>query len=72
MRPQAESAAARLPACVCHVATFADKPTLRGDRVVLRPTVADDAAHMWADLHDEEAIRLTGTHRTVERPQIDE
>jgi RimJ/RimL family protein N-acetyltransferase len=52
--------------------TFADKPTLRGERVLLRQMIADDAEHMWSDLHDEEAARLTGTHATFERSQIDE
>jgi RimJ/RimL family protein N-acetyltransferase len=54
------------------VTTFRDKPTLRGERVVLRPIVAGDAASMWADLADEEALRLTGTTRTFTREQIDE
>lgn len=50
---------------------FADKPTLVGDRVTLRPIVAADAASMWADLHDDEAMRLTGTTATFTREQID-
>jgi RimJ/RimL family protein N-acetyltransferase len=54
------------------VATFADKPTLRGERVVLRPIVAADSASMWSDLADEEARRLTGTTRTFTRDEIDE
>lgn len=52
--------------------TFADKPTLTGGIVVLRPMVADDADHMWADLHDDEATRMTGSHGAFERRQIDE
>lgn len=52
--------------------TFADKPTLTGELVVLRAMVATDADHMWADLHDDEATRLTGSHGTFERHQIDE
>ena len=52
--------------------TFADKPTLRGDLVVLRPIVGSDAEHMWADLGDDEATRMTGSHGTFERHQIDE
>lgn len=51
--------------------TFADKPTIVGERVVLRPIVAGDAEHMWADLHDEEAMRLTGTHDRFTREQIE-
>lgn len=38
-----------------------DKPVLVGDRVTLRPLVADDAAAMFASLDDDEAMRLTGT-----------
>jgi RimJ/RimL family protein N-acetyltransferase len=45
------------------VATFADKPTLRGERVLLRPLVESDAADLLATM-DEEGIRLTGTHRS--------
>lgn len=50
---------------------FAHKPTLTGEKVVLRPIVASDADHMWADLQDEESRRLTGTHQTFERHVID-
>lgn len=52
--------------------TFADKPTLTGESVVLRPMVAADADHMWADLNDVEATRMTGSHGSFERHQIDE
>ena len=52
--------------------TFADKPTLTGKLVVLRPMVADDTEHMWADLHDAETIRLTGSHGTFERRQLEQ
>lgn len=51
--------------------TFADKPTLTGERTVLRPIVADDAAAMFADLADAEAMRLTGSHGSFDRPQIE-
>jgi RimJ/RimL family protein N-acetyltransferase len=54
------------------VTTFSDKPTLTGDLVVLRPMVAGDADHIWADVNDAEATRLTGSHGTFERSQIDE
>jgi RimJ/RimL family protein N-acetyltransferase len=54
------------------VTTFADKPTLTGDLVVLRPMVAADADDMWADLHDPESTRMTGSHGSFERHQIDE
>jgi RimJ/RimL family protein N-acetyltransferase len=52
------------------VTSFADKPTLLGRRVVLRPVVADDAPSMFTDLADAEAIRLTGTHQTFTLEQI--
>lgn len=53
------------------MASFADSPTVTGQRVVLRPLGATDADDFWADLHDPEAIRLTGTHRTFTRAEID-
>jgi hypothetical protein len=40
--------------------------------VVLRPIVADDAQDLWDDLQDPEAQRLTGTHATFTRDQIDQ
>lgn len=49
---------------------FAYKPTITGDHVVLRPLVAADAEHMWHDLQDSEANRLTGTHGEFDRTQI--
>lgn len=51
--------------------SFADKPTLEGARVVLRPIVAADAASMFADLDDPEGRRLTGTHATFTLDQIE-
>ena len=54
------------------MAPFVDKPTLTGEFVVLRPMVATDADFMWADIHDDEATRMTGSHGTFERHQIDE
>lgn len=54
------------------MATFADKPTIRGDRIVLRPLGAQDAVSMWADAHDDDEIRhFTGTHAEFTREQID-
>ncbi len=50
---------------------FTDKPTIVGERVVLRPIVASDAESMWADLHDAEGMRLTGTHGAFTRDAID-
>lgn len=40
---------------------FSVKPTLTGDRVVLRPFTVDDAAAFQAILVDPEVIRLTGS-----------
>ena len=54
------------------MATFADKPTIIGERVVLRPMRAQDAAAMWADAHDEEITHFTGTHAEFTREQIEQ
>ncbi|SCL20205.1 GNAT family N-acetyltransferase [Micromonospora inyonensis] len=40
---------------------FADKPTLTGERVLLRPFVDDDLPALYAALADPEVIRLTGS-----------
>ena len=53
------------------VTTFADKPTIRGERVVLRPMDAGDADAMWRDVHDQEGNRLTGTHDAFTFEQIE-
>jgi RimJ/RimL family protein N-acetyltransferase len=53
------------------MATFADKPTLRGERVVLRPMLATDADAMCADLDDEEGTRFTGSHDEFTRDAIE-
>lgn len=50
---------------------FTEKPTVVGQRVVLRPIVASDAEFMWDDLADPESQRLTGTHATFDRETID-
>ncbi|MFJ8577472.1 GNAT family N-acetyltransferase [Micromonospora sp. NPDC093277] len=42
-------------------ADFSDKPTLTGDRVVLRPFVDDDIAAFEVVLADPEVTRLTGS-----------
>jgi RimJ/RimL family protein N-acetyltransferase len=42
--------------------SFAEKPTLTGELVVLRPVRAADASALTA--MDAETLRLTGTHRT--------
>lgn len=54
------------------MASFADKPTLRGQRVVLRPIVATDAEAMWRALQDPDARRLTGTHDVFTRVVVDQ
>lgn len=43
--------------------SLADKPTLTGDRVLLRPVTAADAVHLLQI--DTEAKRLTGSHGTA-------
>lgn len=55
-------------------ADFSAKPTLTGDRVVLRPFLLDqDAAALREMLQDPEAIRLTGSgHRTGDIPGWDD
>src|SRR6185369_7523536 len=42
--------------------TFADKPTLVGDRVILRPVTEDDVDGLIELVHDPEVMRLTGSH----------
>ena len=41
---------------------FAAKPTIEGERVILRPVSADDAPGLMELLGDPEGNRLTGTH----------
>jgi RimJ/RimL family protein N-acetyltransferase len=43
--------------------SFADKPTLIGERVTLRPVTQADAVHLGGV--DPEGLRLTGSQRTV-------
>lgn len=43
--------------------SFADKPTLIGDLVELRPLTEADTPAVMAGLADTESMRLTGTHR---------
>ncbi|HVV22102.1 MAG TPA: GNAT family protein [Pseudonocardiaceae bacterium] len=50
--------------------TLASRPTLTGERVVLRPLTVDDVPHVMAGLQDTESIRLTGTHRTFTTDQV--
>jgi len=53
------------------MASFEYKPTIRGDRVVLRPMSATDADSMWADAHDTEVNHFTGTHADFTEEQIE-
>ena len=48
---------------------FAEKPTITGERVVLRPVQAADAVD-FLDSMDDEGQRLTGTHRTFTLTEI--
>ncbi|MFG3442602.1 GNAT family N-acetyltransferase [Nonomuraea sp. NPDC047897] len=41
---------------------FAEKPTLRGERVTLRPVGPEDAEDLYALVTDPEVRRLTGSH----------
>ncbi|MHB8312652.1 MAG: GNAT family N-acetyltransferase [Candidatus Dormibacteria bacterium] len=52
------------------VVSFAKKPTLEGDLVVLRPVQIADAARL-AEL-DDETLRLTGTHQTHSLEELEE
>ncbi|GLF97006.1 GNAT family N-acetyltransferase [Streptomyces yaizuensis] len=47
-------------------ADFRTKPTLVGERVVLRPVTADDAPALLPMLRDPETSRLTGSHDDTE------
>ncbi|WP_448003462.1 GNAT family N-acetyltransferase [Agromyces bauzanensis] len=56
---------------------FAEKPTLRGERALLRPFEAADLDALGPILADPEVLRLTGSvHSTTEseheRPELDE
>jgi RimJ/RimL family protein N-acetyltransferase len=50
--------------------TFAMKPVLTGDLVVLRPVTADDAPGLVELLRDPEGRKFTGTHGSV-RPGVE-
>ena len=47
------------------------KPTLRGPRVTLRPLDERDVEDQWRAVQDQEARRLTGTHRVFTRTDIE-
>lgn len=50
--------------------SFAHKPTLVGERVLLRPVDAADAPHLLRMLQDPEARRLTGSHRQFDLDEL--
>ncbi len=52
------------------LATMWTSPTLRGERIVLRPLEPRDADALWRDVQDPELLRLTGTHRTFTYQEI--
>ncbi len=52
------------------MASFATKPTITGEHILLRPVTSDDVDAAWADFHDDEANRLTGTHDVFTYDQI--
>jgi len=56
--------------CQTELVDFAHKPTIIGERILLRPIVAGDASAMLADIGDAEGRRLTGTHATFTPDQI--
>lgn len=47
------------------------KPTLRGERVILRPVTVADTDAMFAATRDPETNRLTGTQRSFTREEIE-
>ncbi|HEX5594566.1 MAG TPA: GNAT family protein [Micromonosporaceae bacterium] len=49
---------------MCAEISFAEKPTLTGDLVVLRPVCVSDVPTLAASMADPEVRRLTGTHAT--------
>lgn len=51
---------------------FSYKPTLSGERVVLRPLVEDDYDAMIVAMDDPEVTRLTGSHGTLSEERIRE
>ncbi|AHH94754.1 GNAT family protein [Kutzneria viridogrisea] len=49
--------------------SFADKPTLTGELVTLRPVEVHDAVHLAGI--EPETLRLTGSHRTHDLPALE-
>ncbi len=54
------------------MAKFADKPTINGERILLRPIAASDTEHMWADAHDPEITHFTGSHGAFSHDRIEQ
>ncbi len=52
------------------MASFGDKPTIRGDRVVLRPLGPNDTDDLLALLEDAGTRHLTGTHDIFTRDEV--
>lgn len=50
--------------------SFADKPTLTGPTVVLRPLGPEHVDDLMAAMSEPDTLRLTGTHATFDREQI--
>jgi RimJ/RimL family protein N-acetyltransferase len=50
--------------------SFADKPTLTGELVVLRPLTDTDVPAVMASLADADTMRLTGTHRRFTADEV--
>ena len=46
------------------------KPTITGERVLLRPITAEDAEAMWEAVQDPEGRDLTATTATFTREQV--
>ncbi|MEO1644346.1 MAG: N-acetyltransferase, partial [Chloroflexota bacterium] len=46
-------------------------PTIQGDNVTLRPFRASDVDPLFNSLDDAETNRLTGTHATFTREQVE-
>jgi RimJ/RimL family protein N-acetyltransferase len=56
---------------VINAAAVAATPTLTGERIRLVPLGPQHAAPLFESLEDPESARLTGTHRTFTRAEID-
>ncbi|MFC4531938.1 GNAT family N-acetyltransferase [Sphaerisporangium dianthi] len=50
---------------------FASKPTLTGERVVLRPAGPEHVEGLWELVHDPETVRLTGSHAKFTRAALE-